>query len=379
MQFHGTADRYTLRGATAVATLLLRRRHGDGEPGGHAAHRRRVGRAGGGVHLRPRPLGRLHAPGQPRVGRAGARRPVRPDPLRRPLLRRRRADWVDLEQGRDPAGRRAAAAAGEPRSRTMNLDRTPLPRFWYLPRGEKAAVVHDGRRPRQRRHRGPVRPATRRRAPPAAPWPTGSASALDVLRLSEHADDGRPGGRATRPTASRSRLHVEHGLRRTTRRRRCESAFDDPARCSSPRPGRAVAPPTTNRTHCIAWSDWATQPKVELANGIRLDTNYYYWPGTWVQDRPGLFTGSGMPHALRRHGRLDDRRLPGDDADDRRVGHDDPDAHRRAARPRARARGLLRRVHGQHAHRHGGSRRAPTRSSRRRRRAACRSSRRARC
>jgi hypothetical protein len=32
-----------------------------------------------------------------------------------------------------------------------------------------------------------------------------------------------------------------------------------------------------------------------LANGIRLDTNYYYWPGSWVQNRPGMFTGSGIP------------------------------------------------------------------------------------
>ena len=53
--------------------------------------------------------------------------------------------------------------------------------------------------------------------------------------------------------------------------------------------------PVTNRTHCIAWSDWATHPKVELNHGIRLDANYYYWPGAWVQDRPGMFTGSGMP------------------------------------------------------------------------------------
>ncbi len=56
-----------------------------------------------------------------------------------------------------------------------------------------------------------------------------------------------------------------------------------------------VPSPITNRTHCIAWSDWATQPKVELAKGIRLDVNYYYWPATWVHDRPGMFTGSGMP------------------------------------------------------------------------------------
>jgi chitodextrinase len=28
---------------------------------------------------------------------------------------------------------------------------------------------------------------------------------------------------------------------------------------------------------------------------MRLDTNYYYWPGSWVQNRPGFMTGSGMP------------------------------------------------------------------------------------
>ena len=53
--------------------------------------------------------------------------------------------------------------------------------------------------------------------------------------------------------------------------------------------------PATSRTHCIAWGDYDTQPRVESEFGIRLDTNYYYWPQQWVQDRPGLFTGSGMP------------------------------------------------------------------------------------
>lgn len=52
--------------------------------------------------------------------------------------------------------------------------------------------------------------------------------------------------------------------------------------------------PQTQRTHCIAFSDRASQPLTELANGIRSDTNYYYWP-VWILDRPGLFTGSGMP------------------------------------------------------------------------------------
>jgi hypothetical protein len=47
--------------------------------------------------------------------------------------------------------------------------------------------------------------------------------------------------------------------------------------------------------HCVAWDDWATHAKVERANGIRLDTNYYYYPSSWMASKPGFMTGSGMP------------------------------------------------------------------------------------
>ena len=43
MQFHGTADRYTLTGATAVATLYSNAIDRDDGPGRHAAHRRHDG------------------------------------------------------------------------------------------------------------------------------------------------------------------------------------------------------------------------------------------------------------------------------------------------------------------------------------------------
>ena len=64
----------------------------------------------------------------------------------------------------------------------------------------------------------------------------------------------------------------------------------------------SVAVPVTNRTHCIAWSDYTTEAHVELAHGIRFDTNYYYYPGSWIQDRPGgwcisegsRYVGSGI-------------------------------------------------------------------------------------
>ena len=126
---------------------------------------RRPGRR---LHLRPRPLGRLHAPGQPRLvgGRARQRRRREPaDPLRRPLLRRqargRPARLGRPQQGRDPAGRRAAAPADQP-------DRADE-------RGPQAAAAvlvpaarreggggDDRRRSRQRRHRGALQRSTSR-------------------------------------------------------------------------------------------------------------------------------------------------------------------------------------------------------------------------
>jgi hypothetical protein len=53
--------------------------------------------------------------------------------------------------------------------------------------------------------------------------------------------------------------------------------------------------PQTHRMHCLMWSDWFSQPTTELGKGMRLDTSYYYWPPTWLNNTPGLFTGSGMP------------------------------------------------------------------------------------
>jgi hypothetical protein len=57
----------------------------------------------------------------------------------------------------------------------------------------------------------------------------------------------------------------------------------------------SVTPPTTHRIHCIAWSGYSFPAEVGRQFGIRLDTSYYYWPTNWITDRPGLFTGSGMP------------------------------------------------------------------------------------
>ena len=85
-------------------------------------------------------------------------------------------DWVDMSKidvpQADEQQRLLANLITE-----MNRDKAPLPRFWYLPRGEKAAVVETGDDHAQRRHARRSSTGSRPRARPAARWPTGSACA----------------------------------------------------------------------------------------------------------------------------------------------------------------------------------------------------------
>jgi hypothetical protein len=52
---------------------------------------------------------------------------------------------------------------------------------------------------------------------------------------------------------------------------------------------------SAERSHCIPVTDWVGEPLAQQLYGIRIDTNYYYWPVQWHMNRPGMFTGSGMP------------------------------------------------------------------------------------
>ena len=169
----------------------------------------------------------------------------------------------------------------------------PLPRFWYFPRGEKAVVVMTGDDHWQRRDRGPVRLGTRSVSPRRLLVDDWECVRSTSYMYPAHplSDAGRGGLRGPGLRAQRPR---QHGLLGLDARVASRATTPTSSRASR-RTSRALPSPTTHRTHCIAWSDWATQPKVELTNGIRLDTNYYYWPEAWVLNRPGLFTGSGMP------------------------------------------------------------------------------------
>ena len=119
---------------------VVRRVHRHHQSGRHPAQRRLERRPGGRVRLRPRPLRRVHPPGQPGLGRPGARRPAAPDPRSDDLFF---PDWIDLDKVQIPQAdeqQRLLANVIE----HANRDVMPLPRFWYFPRGERAVVVMTG-------------------------------------------------------------------------------------------------------------------------------------------------------------------------------------------------------------------------------------------
>ena len=138
IQFHGVADRYTLNGASSVATLYSSPSTATSNP---AVSIRNVGSGGGQAAAFAFDLARSIVytrqgnpawAGQERDGFA----PIRSDDMFFP-------DWIDFNKVAIPQAdeqQRLLANLIE----HMNFDRKPLPRFWYLPRNEAAVVVMSG-------------------------------------------------------------------------------------------------------------------------------------------------------------------------------------------------------------------------------------------
>ena len=172
-------------------------------------------------------------------------------------------------------------------------DSLPLPRFWYLPRGEVAALVmtadeHNG---------GSV--TTRMNAEIAASSAGCSVDDWECIRSTLYLYPSYPSMSAAQASAYEDQgfeiaLHPNTGCANYTRSQYA-SALDVTARSTGRPQYPDVDPSVTTRNHCISWTDYTTIPEELAKQGIHLDTNYYYWPAAWVQDRPGVFTGSGFP------------------------------------------------------------------------------------
>ncbi|MEV6302489.1 DUF4082 domain-containing protein [Actinoplanes sp. NPDC051861] len=289
IQYHGTADRYTLAGARAVATLYSNGTTATTNP---ALTLVDVGTAGGQAAAftfdLPRSLvyTRQGNPAWQQQNRDN-RPPIRSNDL---YFGGSATDWVDLTKVAVPQAdeqqRLLANLIG-----TMNLDRKPLPKFWYFPRSLKAVVVATGDDHATGGTAG-------RFDQYLANSPAGCV--VDEWQCPRFSSYIFPDtALSNTQAASYQSRGFEVGLHVNT-----NCADYTPASLANTYSGQlatwrakynSVRSPVTNRTHCIVWSDWSSQASVALSNGIRLDTNYYYWPGEWVADRPGFMTGSGMP------------------------------------------------------------------------------------
>jgi len=289
MQFHGIANRYTLSGAQMIATLYTSATAATTNP---ATTLRSVGTNGGEAASFSYDLARSVVytrqgnpawAGQERDGQS----PIRSDDL---YFGGGSTNWVNLNKVAIPQAdeqQRLLANLIE----VMNRDKKPLPRFWYLPDSRKAVVVSTGD------DHGNGGTAGRFNTLAAASPAGCSVAAWQCLRHTAYIYPGSLSASAATNYVAQGfevAVHPENGCSNFTSQANLDDTYS--AEIGAFQSAYPNLPPLrSTRFHCLVWSDWSSQPTVELARGIRLDTNYYYWPGTWIQDRPGFMTGSGLP------------------------------------------------------------------------------------
>ena len=302
LQYHDAADRYALNGASAVASLYSNATTATTNP---AVSLRSVGTSGGQAAAFTFDLARsVIYTRQGNPAWAGDKRDgleplsIRPNDLFYGAKTGDvQPDWVDPDRFDVPQADEQQRLLANLVTQ-MNLDKAPLPRFWYLPRGEEAAIILTGDD-----HAIGATPAYFDRLKAASPagcsvadWDCVRATsymypdtAMTPAQAKAYQDAGfELGVHLNTGCADFTPTSLEDDF--TTQLGAFQATWPD------------LAPQVSNRTHCIVWSDWASMAKAERRHGIRFDTNYYYkGPAAWVR-KPGLMTGSGFPQ---RFGDLD--------------------------------------------------------------------------
>jgi hypothetical protein len=303
IQFHGPAELYTLNGATSYATLYSSVSTPTSNPG-LVLKQAGSGQAAAFTYDLARSVAYTRQGNPAWTGQA--RDSVNAPPIRSYNLFYGAAsfdpepDWVNLNNVQIPQADEQQRLLAN-LILQMNTTKKPLPRFWYLPKGLKAAVVMTGD-DHGSFYSGSA--TANRFSDFIAASPSGCSVAnwecvrgtaylfpkiiatntLTNTQIASYISQGFEIG-----------VHVDSA---TTCNDWTTSALDAQytsflASLASQYP--SVPAPQTHRMHCVSWSDYDSQPAIELKHGIRFDTTYYYWPATWINDLPGMYTGSGMP------------------------------------------------------------------------------------
>ena len=202
-----------------------------------------------------------------------------------------RPDYVDL--------RKVAIPQADEQMRLLsNLvghlarDGAPVPKFWYLPNGAKAALVMVADDHGTRAGTQTFFDRLRTLSPVGCDVAGLAMPARDLL---DYDDSGMTDRQASIYYAQ----GFDIGSHISTDCRNWDQASLDSSFSRGLESFRLVFPSLPpqqgSRLHCVAWSDYVSQVKVERNWGIRFDMNYYYWPKSWVDGRAGFMTGSGFP------------------------------------------------------------------------------------
>lgn len=298
LQFHGTADQYILNGAVELATFYSNlstslaipavTNRAVGTAGGHAAafafdlahsvvYTRQGNPAWSGQHRSGSML--CSGPCARSVDLFFGNAPFDPQP-----------DWVDLNNVEIPQADEMQRFLANMIS-DMLASKKPLPRFWYLPRGEKAEIIMTGDDHGNGGTVGRLQQYQAMSAPGCVVANWECIRSTSYMYASTPISDAQAAGFAN--DGFELSIHPDTNCVDWTPETLDLFFSTQIANWRGIFP--SLSAPATLRTHCGTWSDYDTHPQIAFSHGMRLDTNYYYWPGSWYNDRPGLFTGSGMP------------------------------------------------------------------------------------
>ena len=292
MQFHGAADLYTAdTGTQLVATLYSDATTATTNP---AVTLRSVGTQGGSAAAftfdlaRSVVLTRQGNPAWQNINGDGSAGPFRADDM---FHNGTDPDYVDLDKVAIPQADEQQRLLANIITETTR-DALPLPRFWYLPRGEVAALVMTADE-----HNGGNVPA-RFNSEIAASTVDCDVDDWECIRSTSYLYPDYPSMTASQASSYEDQgfeiaLHPNTGCASPTRTEFASLLASQLAALETKYPD--VEPSSTSRNHCIAWTDYTTIPEELAKQDVHLDTNYYFWPPDWVADVPGLFTGAGFP------------------------------------------------------------------------------------
>ncbi|MGZ3862135.1 MAG: DUF4082 domain-containing protein [Bacteroidia bacterium] len=286
MQYHSNADLYNLNGATTLATLYSNASTATSYP---AVSAHAVGTNNGQAIAFTYDLARsVVYTRQGNPAWAGQKRDEQIDPIRSDD--QFYPDWIDMTKVAIPQADEQQHLLSNIILKS-NLHHKPLPRFWFLPKGLKAAIVMTGD------DHGDAGMQPRFDKNILESTAGCSVDDWDCIRSTGYLYIGSAFTNAMAKhydsLGFEVALHVNTNCSNFTQPEYENYVTSQLASFNSAFPG--ISLPATNRNHCIAWSNWSTVPEAEASQGIRFDVNYYYWPGPWVNNQPGMFTGSGMP------------------------------------------------------------------------------------